>query len=297
MDDDKTSSATYNIAKLNENNYRTWAHQIEAVLDDKELWEVVSGTEREPTAPTATTAAEGAGTPPSTTATAEYVKQLALYTKKVKKARAIILSSITGSVMTYIEGIKDPAKMWSTLEGKYNPKTQTTLIQMMKEFMSMKMDESEDVEQHLQKVIALKKRLEEQGEKVSNNIYNGVLLTSMPDTYKTTVRILEASGRLTPQAIIDGILEESRRIGKEDAIKMKMVLLTKQSQSKSSRRKKGTQPQNNNECSHCGRKGHTDVKCWIKHPELRPSRGSDSKSPKFTMMAVGRHSENVAPEK
>jgi len=35
MDDDKTSSAMYNIAKLNENNYRTWARQIEAVLDDR----------------------------------------------------------------------------------------------------------------------------------------------------------------------------------------------------------------------------------------------------------------------
>jgi len=39
----------YNIDKLTESNYRSWAQQIEWILDDKDLWEIVNGTVKEPT--------------------------------------------------------------------------------------------------------------------------------------------------------------------------------------------------------------------------------------------------------
>ena len=33
-------------------------------------------------------------------------------------------------------------------------------------------------------------------------------------------------------------------------------------------------------CSHCNKKGHTEAQCWLKHPELKPSKYSKSKSEK-----------------
>ena len=47
MEDDKTStgSSTYHIDKLSETNYRSWAQQIKWILDERELLEVVLGTE------------------------------------------------------------------------------------------------------------------------------------------------------------------------------------------------------------------------------------------------------------
>jgi hypothetical protein len=44
----KTGSSTYHIAKLTENNYRSWAQQLEWILDERELWEIVTGLEKRP---------------------------------------------------------------------------------------------------------------------------------------------------------------------------------------------------------------------------------------------------------
>jgi hypothetical protein len=144
MSDSKTGSSTYNIDKLTETNYRSWAQQMQWILDEKDLWEVVNGKEVEPKAPT----------PP--TDGVEFTKSVQEFTVKAKKARSTIGSSISASVMVYIEGMTDPVKIWSTLESKYNPKTKTTLLQAIREFMTVKMLEGDDLEKHLQRVQRLK---------------------------------------------------------------------------------------------------------------------------------------------
>jgi hypothetical protein len=48
MEDGKTTSSTYQIDKLNETNYRSWSRQIEDILDEKDLLEIVEGTEKRP---------------------------------------------------------------------------------------------------------------------------------------------------------------------------------------------------------------------------------------------------------
>src|SRR5438046_1107527 len=124
MDDERTTSgsSTYHIDKLTETNYRSWAQQLRWILDERELWELVEGTERkrEPPAPTSTvitssasTSTTGAQTDVQTTqpTTQEYQERLAAWMKKAKKARSIIGSTISASTMVYIEGIDSPAEM------------------------------------------------------------------------------------------------------------------------------------------------------------------------------------------
>jgi len=90
LDDDKTSSSTYNIRKLNESNYRSWTQQLKWILREKVLLEVVEGTEKAPVAPVANT--------PSTTIMLEqlttYDTELATWTKKANKASSIIGSKV-----------------------------------------------------------------------------------------------------------------------------------------------------------------------------------------------------------
>ena len=45
----------------------------------------------------------------------DYEKKLEK-TKKAKKARKLIISMISASVMTYVEGERNPAEMWKILE-------------------------------------------------------------------------------------------------------------------------------------------------------------------------------------
>ena len=131
----KTGSETYHIPKLTEENYRSWAQQLKWILDEKDLLDIVEGKETEPSV-----------------GDEEYDTQLATWRRKMKKARSTIGASVTPSVMTYIDGMDDPAKMWAMLAERYNPKSQTTLLQLVRELMTAKKDDSIDMEHHHQRV-------------------------------------------------------------------------------------------------------------------------------------------------
>jgi len=36
-------------------------------------------------------------------------------------------------------------------------------------------------------------------------------------------------------------------------------------------------PNNRTKCLFCKKKGHTEVKCWKKHPDLRPNKAKETK--------------------
>jgi hypothetical protein len=270
-DDVKTGSSTYNIIKLNGTNYRSWAQQLEWILDEKDLWELVKGEETKPVV----AIVEERSTSGSRTAADD--NKLVAWTKKSKKARAIIGSSVTADVMVHLEGLESPVEMWQTLADLYNPKTRTTLLQTVRQFMTVTM-EDDDMEKHLTKVKRLKRQVEEQGEKIADTVYNGILLNSIPDTYNVTVSILESQDNLTPEIIINRLMEAWRKPNVEDSGKMKMALLTnRNSQSKGGKTSSPTGTTSSSvKCRHCKKKGHKEDKCWIKHPELRPKKAEDA---------------------
>jgi len=196
---------SYSIEKLNESNYRSWSQVIESHLDDQGLWELVKGKDKTPEgpAPTAQTSEAAAA------ATKDYETRLEEWTKKAKKARKMIISTITPSVMTYVEGTRDPAEMWNILEGRYKPKSSVTLRQLQRQFNTMKMmDDDGDMEKHLQTIERLKRQIEEQGEKISDSTYISVLLNCAPPRYDVQISILEAQDDVTPTTVINRLLEE-----------------------------------------------------------------------------------------
>jgi ribosomal protein L12E/L44/L45/RPP1/RPP2 len=171
MDEPKS----YSIEKLNESNYRFWSQVLESHLDEQDLWDLVKGSEVKPERPSnpttsTSTAQTEEQTARTTAATEEYDKKLEEWTKKAKKARKLIISTISASVMTYVEGERNPAEMWRILEERYKPKTRVTLRQLQRQFNTIKMaDDDGDMEKHLQKVERVKRQIEEQGEKVSDS--------------------------------------------------------------------------------------------------------------------------------
>jgi len=168
---------SYSIEKLNETNYRSWSQVIESHLDDQDLWELVNGTEKKPERPTTpTTSTQTTETTERTAAaTGDYENKLEEWNKKAKKARKLIISTITASVMTYVEGERNPAEMWRILEERYKPKTRVTLRQLQRQFNTIKMhDDDRDMEKYLQRIERLKLQIEEQGEKISDSSYISV---------------------------------------------------------------------------------------------------------------------------
>jgi hypothetical protein len=224
MDDEsKTGSSTYNIAQLNGTNYRSWAQQLQWILDERDLWQLVNGQETKPAVTTTATVVEPQQESSSESAAADVIKlaEVTAWTKKSKKARAIISSSVTADIMVHLEGLESPMEIWRTLADLYNPKTRTTLLQTVREFMTVQM-EDEDMEKHLTKVKRLKRQVEEQGEKITDKVYNGIILNSIPETYNVTVSILELQEQLTPDIIINRLMEAWRKPNSEEISSGKM---------------------------------------------------------------------------
>src|SRR5437773_5505564 len=219
---------SYSIEKLSESNYRSWSQVVESHLDDQDLWEVVKGEEVKPVSPGDPPTPETAETRQQhTTVTTEYETAIAEWTKKAKKARKLIISTISPSVMTYVEGTRDPAEMWAILEGRYRPKTRVTLRQLQRQFNTIKMmDDDGDMEKHLQKIERLKRQIEEQGEQISDSSYVSVLLNCAPTRYDVQISILEAQDEVTPMIIINRLLEEYRKFLAAKPEKTMMAMLT-----------------------------------------------------------------------
>src|SRR5579859_6024494 len=155
---------SYSIEKLNESNYRSRSQVVESHLDDQDLWEIVQGKDKKPVRPqtptsTAQTSNQTAAAETATAAAMEaYEAELERWTKKAKRARKMIISTISPSVMTYVEGTKDPVEMWTTLEGRYKPKTHVTLHQLQRQFNMMKMlDDDGNMEKQVE---CLKRQIE-----------------------------------------------------------------------------------------------------------------------------------------
>ena len=223
---------SYSIEKLNESNYRSWSQVVESHLDDQDLWEVVQGNNKKPERPSTTTSIPQSSEQAAAAAVKameEYETKLEAWTKKAKKARKMIISTISPSVMTYVEGTKDPAEMWTILEGRYKPKTRVTLRQLQRQFNTMKMmNDNGDMKKHLQKVERLKRQIEEQGEQISDSSYVSVLLNCAPPRYDVQISILEAQNDVTSTIIINRLLKEYRKFLITKPEETKMALLTNQ---------------------------------------------------------------------
>src|SRR5213076_918764 len=195
---------------------------------------------------------------PTATATAEYEEELEAWNKKVKKARKLIISSISPSVMTYVDGKKDPVAMWKILEGRYKPKTRVTLRQLQRQFNMIKMmDDDGDMEKHLQKIERLKRQIEEQGERISDSSYISVLLNCAPARYDVQISILEAQDNITSTIIINRLLEEYRKFLAARPEKTMMAMLTNQGRGanqKGGKSKSGRNPSKfDGKCYHCNK--------------------------------------------
>ena len=194
--------------------------------------------------------------------------------------------------MTYVEGTKSPTEMWKILEERYKPKTRVTLRQLQRQFNTIKMsDDHGDMEKHLQKVERLKRQIEEQGEKISESSYISVLLNCAPSRYDVQISIMEAQDDVTPSIIINRLLEEYRKFLETKTEKPVMALVS-HGKDKGGKGKSGRNTSKfDGKCNHCNKRGHKEDQCWIKHPQLKPEKGTSFKAggterPKYSMMAT-----------
>jgi gag-polypeptide of LTR copia-type len=266
---DNERSSTTQIEKLTEKNYRSWATTIRAILREKKLFDVVDGQIAAPVQPVDTA---------STEEHAAYDAALEAYEKKAFPACCILLSAISSRLITYVEDEDDPAKIWTTLKDRFRPTTDITMAQALKNIISMRMAEDDDMEAHIRNFTAGKRRLEEHGVSLEDIVYRTIFLLSMPAGYQMIVIALEGQTDMRLEAIQNRLLDEyrKRKNSPQNGMVMSALLTNQNSRKGRSRgRNSGSSHQNpgnsrnNLHCAHCKKSGHVESTCWSLHPELR----------------------------
>ena len=99
MSDDSEKPFSTQIERLNEKNYRSWSTQVRAVLRHQRVLDVTEkGAKPKELEASASEQDEG-----------QYKTELEAWEVKAAKANAILLPTISGRLMTYIENEDDPA--------------------------------------------------------------------------------------------------------------------------------------------------------------------------------------------
>src|SRR5271154_6914962 len=137
--DDSDKPTSSQIERLNEKNYRSWSTQVRALLRLQRVLDVIDGTSPKPIL-----------TPAAAQSTKEEIeahkKLIDVWEPKAARACATLLPTISGRLMTYIEGEDDPARIWKTLLDQRGPTSEVTLTQALKHIVTLHMADDGDME-------------------------------------------------------------------------------------------------------------------------------------------------------
>lgn len=177
------------IEKLNNSNYFMWKYKIELYLINQDLWNVLS--EEAPSTPA----------------------RLREWIKKDNKARTTIGLLVEDNQLVHIRGKTTALETWNALKSIHEKNTLTNRISIYKKIALTKMNESDDMEDHLNRLIDLFQKLEDLGDIASEQWKIGIVFASLSQSYSTLITALEARPEedLTWSIVYTKILDEFQR--------------------------------------------------------------------------------------
>lgn len=239
--------------KLNGENYFTWKYRMEHFLKKEKLWKVISTT-----APTATN---------------NNMDQMSDWNENDEQALAWLICLIDDSQLCYVRNKKTAAEAWQALKNQYEKATLTNKVTVMRRICGKRLNEGENVEQHIAEITDLFQKLVDLGDEIRDGWKVSMLFTSLPTSYDPLITALESRAEeditfsMAQQKLV---AEYKRRCEKDGTNTMDSALRTTNS-SKGGR---------DIECFFCKTKGHIKKDCvkyqgWLKRKE--ESNGNQQK--------------------
>jgi hypothetical protein len=226
------------IEKLDSGNWISWKFQMKHLLMARDLWTVVDGSESLPTGE----------------------RELNEYSRRVQKAMATLVLSVTSSKLYLITSCETPKDVWSNLRGHFEKDSLTNKIYLKKQYFRLEMKAGSSVEAHLKKMKDITDKLDAIGAPVADEDKVVTLLGSLPSTYSTLVTALEARGDdLTLSYVQQAVIHEEQKLnGRDEKSSLKDEALVGARKTYSSKKKSV-------QCFKCKKFGHFKINC----PEVK----------------------------
>ena len=169
---DSASATPSRINKFDGMNYHTWKFKMQMVLEERDLWEVTSGEVK-----------------------FEHLTNAldqATYKRRSRKALAIICLAMEDSQLPLVRSASGAYDAWSRLEGHFEKKSLANKLFLRRRFFTAKMEEGDDVLQHINKLKTLAEQLDAVGAPVSEDDLVITLLGSLSDSFAFLITALES---------------------------------------------------------------------------------------------------------
>lgn len=271
--------SSFKIEKLNGNNYHSWKQKIFHLLVLKDLQDHIDGQKP------------------------QIEDDMPSWRASDAKAQAFIALTLSDQLLENVRDVKTCSEMWTSIRDVFERHTLLNKLSARRKFYTASKEESESILQFSNRIRHLGSTLKSMNVTIDENEMAMAFLNGLPDPYDPLISALDAVGNEESKLDFDHV--KSRVMQEEQRMGMRVAAASSKAESAAllaENQKHGENCVNCNSrptCKHCGKRGHTEEKCWRKHPNLNPhkSKPPSSSQPAFylrdeeadTICLLGRH--------
>ena len=262
---------------------------MQALLEERELWDYVTGEKKKPSE---TTASDNEGK-----------ELLANWIKADGKARRQMILCMTSGELRGTAGAKSAKELWDLLVMRKESVGSAGLNSALALLFKAKAETEGDIPEHLTKIKELQERIHTNGLKFGLDLpdwmFTAIMINTLPSTWEsftngyagsmavdTTDKENKSPYRVKSHEMQSILLDEWRRRNPSGTVSEDTALF-----SKGERRNKGVRTNEGVKCHNCGKMGHKMVDCWA------PGGGAEGKKPQWKRKGKAEHKANFADDK
>jgi transposase InsO family protein len=180
------------LEKFDGENFHLWKFKMQLVLEEKDLWEIVTGSEEHP-------------------GNSDEKIKIA-YERKERKALATICLNLKDSQLSHVRAASSAKEAWSKLEKLYETKSLANHLFLRRKFFNTRKEEGDTMITHINKVKTMAEQLDAIGAPVKADDVVMTLLSSLPTSYDNLIVALESrSDDLSLEFTTARLIHEEKR--------------------------------------------------------------------------------------
>ena len=250
---DSVGGVKVSIDRLNDSNFHVWKYQIELLLGDKGLTSHITEDASQ---------AKASASSSSDSDSAKWFQNDA-------KAKAVIGLTLSRDHMEHVTSCKTARSMWTTIMDLFQRKTLLNQLTSRRRFYSAKMGESEKAITFISRVRQLASDCKAMDLSIDDKEIAMTVLCGLPARYEHLIVAIDAASddkTLSLDFVKSRLLQEEQRMLERVDVKPSTDAALV------SVNRGGRASADVPKCTFCGRKYHTESRCWQKHPHLRPEK-------------------------
>ena len=180
-------SEKYSVDKFNGRNFSLWKFKMQMVLEEKELWDVVTKKKDD-------------------------LKD-EHWDKKNRKAKAILCLSLEDTQLMLVKSATSAKEVLDKLARHFEQKGLANKLFLRRKLFTMKLEEGESMESHINKIKEIADELESIKSTVTEEDMVLIILGSLPETFSTLITSLESrADDLTMDFLMTRLMHEERKL-------------------------------------------------------------------------------------